>query len=73
MMQTEVVSKVLSLAHQTVKETHRDRLEAYIHAYCRAIPPEVIEAVGSAALARVRDGIVFAFLEEDFEKTVSNT
>ena len=45
MMQTEVVSRVLSLAHQTVKETHRARLESYIHAYCRVIPPEVLEEV----------------------------
>ena len=44
-MQSEVVSQVLALAHQAVKETHRDRLEAYIRAYCRAIPPEVLDEV----------------------------
>ncbi len=69
MMQTEVVAKVLSLAHQTVKETHRDRLESYIHTYCRAIPPEVLEAVDpQRLLAFVMDR--FAFLEEDFAKVV---
>ncbi len=69
MMQTEVVAKVLSLAHQTVKETHRDRLESYIHAYCRAIPPEVLEEVEpQRLLAFVMDR--FAFLEEDFGRTV---
>nr|HEX4314646.1 NAD-glutamate dehydrogenase domain-containing protein [Kofleriaceae bacterium] len=68
-LQTEVVTKVLSLAHQTVKETHRDRLESYIHAYCRAIPPEALHAVDPAKLlAFVMDR--FAFLEEDFARTV---
>src|SRR5215212_9716957 len=68
-MQTEVVRQVLSLAHQAVKETHRDRLEAYIRAYCRAIPPEVLaEVEPHHLLAFVMDR--FAFLEEDFGKTV---
>ena len=69
MMQAEVVAKVLSLAQKAVKETHRDRLEAYIHAYCRAIPPEVLEQVDpQRLLSFVMDR--FAFLEEDFGKTV---
>ena len=68
-MQTEVVRQVLSLAHQAVKETHRDRLEAYIRAYCRAIPPEVLAEVDPHhLLSFVMDR--FAFLEEDFGKTV---
>ena len=68
-MQTEVVRQVLSLAHQAVKETHRDRLESYIRAYCRAIPPEVFEDVEAHRLLTfVMDR--FAFLEEDFERTV---
>ncbi|MBM4357206.1 MAG: NAD-glutamate dehydrogenase [Deltaproteobacteria bacterium] len=68
-MQTEVVRKVLSLAQQAVKETHRDRLDAYIHAYCRAIPPEVLAEVDpNRLLAFTMDR--FAFLEEDFARTV---
>ncbi|HWU86289.1 MAG TPA: hypothetical protein VN253_03410, partial [Kofleriaceae bacterium] len=68
-MQAEVVRQVLSLAHQAVKETHRDRIESYIRAYCRAIPPEVFEDVEAhRLLAFVMDR--FAFLEEDFGKTV---
>ena len=68
-LQTEVVTKVLSLAHQTVKETHRDRLESYIHAYCRAIPPEALHEIDPAKLlAFVMDR--FAFLEEDWSRTV---
>jgi glutamate dehydrogenase len=71
-MHTEVVRQVLSLAHQAVKETHRDRLEAYIRAYCRAIPPEVIDEVEPhQLLAFVMER--FAFLEEDFGKTVKVT
>ncbi|MGN6107326.1 MAG: NAD-glutamate dehydrogenase domain-containing protein [Kofleriaceae bacterium] len=68
-MQAEVVRQVLSLAHQAVKETHRDRLESYIRAYCRAIPPEVFADVEPQHLLTfVMDR--FAFLEEDFGKTV---
>jgi glutamate dehydrogenase len=68
-MQTEVVRKVLSLAQQAVKETHRARLDAYIHAYCRAIPPEVLAEVDPhRLLAFAMDR--FAFLEEDFARTV---
>src|SRR5262245_64677212 len=68
-MHTEVVRQVLSLAHQAVKETHRDRLEAYIRAYCRAIPPEVLaEVEPHHLLAFVMDR--FAFLEEDWGRTV---
>jgi glutamate dehydrogenase len=68
-MQAEVVDQVLSLAHQAVKESHRDRLESYIRSYCRAIPPEVFEEVEPhKLLAFVMDR--FAFLEEDFGKTV---
>ncbi|MGE0548918.1 MAG: NAD-glutamate dehydrogenase domain-containing protein [Kofleriaceae bacterium] len=66
-MQAEVVTQVLSLAHQAVKESHRDRLEAYIRAYCRAIPPEV-EVEPHHLLGFIMDR--FAFLEEDFERTV---
>lgn len=68
-MQTDVVRQVLALAHQAVKETHRDRLDAYIHAYCRAIPPEVLSEVDpNRLLAFTMDR--FAFLEEDFARTV---
>ncbi len=68
-MQAEVVRQVLSLAHQSVKESHRDRLESYIRAYCRAIPPEVLSEVEPHhLLAFVMDR--FAFLEEDFARTV---
>ncbi len=68
-MQAEIVRQVLSLAHQSVKETHRDRLESYIRACCRAIPPEVLSEVEPhMLLAFVMDR--FAFLEEDFAKTV---
>ena len=68
-MQAEVVRQVLSLAHQSVKETHRDRLDAYIRAYCRAIPPEVLsETEPHVLLAFAMER--FAFLEEDFGKTV---
>ena len=68
-MQTEVVKQVLLLAHQAVKETHRDRLQAYISAYCRAIPPEVLrEAEPHNLLQFVMDR--FAFLEEDWGRTV---
>jgi len=68
-MQAEVVKQVLSLAQQDVKETHRDRLESYIRNYCRAIPPEVLaEVEPHKLLAFVMDR--FAFLEEDFGKTV---
>jgi glutamate dehydrogenase len=68
-MQTEVVRQVLSLAHQAVKETHRDRLESYIRSYCRAIPPEVFDEVEAHRLLTfVMDR--FAFLEEDFDRTV---
>ena len=68
-MQTEVVKQVLSLAHQAVKETHRDRLQAYISAYCRSIPPEVLrEAEPHNLLQFVMDR--FAFLEEDWTRTV---
>jgi glutamate dehydrogenase len=65
----QVVSQVLSLAHQAVKESHRDRLESYIRTYCRAIPPEILtEVEPHKLLAFVMDR--FAFLEEDFSKTV---
>jgi glutamate dehydrogenase len=65
----EVVSQVLSLAHQSVKESHRDRLESYIRTYCRAIPPEILEEIEPhKLLAFVMDR--FAFLEEDFGRTV---
>nr|MBA3820620.1 hypothetical protein [Deltaproteobacteria bacterium] len=68
-MQTEVVKQVLSLAHQAVKETHRDRLQSYIQSYCRAIPPEVFDEIEpQKLLAFVMDR--FAFLEEDFGKIV---
>ena len=68
-MQAEVVRQVLTLAHQSVKESHRDRLESYIRAYCRAIPPEVLSEVEPHhLLAFVMDR--FAFLEEDFGRTV---
>ena len=71
-MQAEVVRQVLSLAHQSVKETHRDRLESYIRAYCRAIPPEVLSEVEPhVLLAFVMER--FAFLEEDFARTVKVT
>ncbi|MEJ7598037.1 MAG: NAD-glutamate dehydrogenase domain-containing protein [Kofleriaceae bacterium] len=63
------MKQVLSLAHQAVKETHRDRLESYIRNYCRAIPPEVLaEVEPPKLLAFVMDR--FAFLEEDFGKIV---
>src|SRR5688500_15638490 len=68
-MQAEVVRQVLALAHQAVKESHRDRLESYIRAYTRAIPPEVLaEADPRVILAFVMER--FAFLEEDFGRTV---
>ncbi len=71
-MQAEVVKQVLSLAHQSVKESHRDRLESYIRAYCRAIPPEILSEVEPHhLLAFVMDR--FAFLEEDFARTVKVT
>ena len=71
-MQAEVVRAVLSLAHQSVKETHRDRLESYIRAYCRAIPPEVLSEVDPHhLLSFVMER--FAFLEEDIGKTVNVT
>ncbi len=65
----QVVTQVLSLAHQAVKESHRDRLESYIRNYCRAIPPEVLADIEPhKLLAFVMDR--FSFLEEDFAKTV---
>jgi len=68
-MQTEVVRQVLSLAQQSVKESHRDRLESYIRSYVRAIPPEVLSEVEPQhLLAFVMDRL--AFLEEDFTRTV---
>jgi glutamate dehydrogenase len=68
-MQTAVVSQVLTLAHQAVKESHRDRLQAYIQSYARAIPPEVFDEVDPhKLLSFIMDR--FAFLEEDFGKTV---
>src|SRR5688500_14739206 len=71
-MHAEVISQVLALAHQAVKETHRDRLESYIRAYCRAIPPEVLaEVEPRVLLAFVMER--FAFLEEDFGRTVKVT
>ncbi len=71
-MQAEVVRQVLALAHQAVKETHRDRLEAYIRAYVRAIPSEVLdEADARVVLAFIMER--FAFLEEDFGRTVKVT
>ncbi|MBA3396059.1 MAG: NAD-glutamate dehydrogenase [Deltaproteobacteria bacterium] len=52
-----------------MKETHRDRLQSYIQSYCRAIPPEVFDEIEPhKLLAFVMDR--FAFLEEDFGKTV---
>ncbi|MFN0245838.1 MAG: NAD-glutamate dehydrogenase domain-containing protein [Kofleriaceae bacterium] len=71
-MQAEVVRQVLSLAHQSVKETHRDRIESYVRAYCRAIPPEVLaEVKPHVLLSFVMER--FAFLEEDFARTVKVT
>ncbi len=71
-MQAEVVRQVLTLAHQSVKETHRDRIESYVRAYCRAIPPEVLSEVEPhVLLSFVMER--FAFLEEDFAKTVKVT
>jgi len=71
-MQAEVVRQVLSLAHQSVKETHRDRIESYVRAYCRAIPPEVLSEVEPhVLLSFVMER--FAFLEEDFARTVKVT
>ncbi len=71
-MQAEVVRQVLALAHEAVKETHRDRLEAYIRAYVRAIPEEVLEeAEPRVVLAFVMER--FAFLEDDFGRTVKVT
>ena len=71
-MQSEVVRQVLALAHEAVKETHRDRLEAYIRAYVRAIPTELLtEADPRTLLAFVMER--FAFLEEDFGRTVKVT
>ena len=71
-MHAELVRQVLTLAHQSVKETHRDRLEAYIRSYCRAIPPEVLSEIEPHnLLAFVMER--FAFLEEDFAKTVKVT
>ncbi len=68
-MQAELVRQVLTLAHQSVKESHRDRLESYIRSYCRAIPPEVLSEVEAhRLLAFVMER--FAFLEEDFARTV---
>ncbi len=68
-MQAEVVRQVLALAHEAVKESHRDRLEAYIRAYCRAIPSEVLaEVEPRVVLAFVMER--FAFLEDDFARTV---
>ena len=68
-MQTEVVKQVLSLAQQAVKESHRDRLQAYISAYCRSIPPEVLREVQPQQLLQfVMER--FAFLEEDWGTTV---
>jgi glutamate dehydrogenase len=65
----QVVTQVLSLANQAVKESHRDRLESYIRTYCRAIPPEVLSEIEPhKLLAFVMDR--FAFLEEDFSRTV---
>ena len=68
-MEAAVVSQVLTLAHQSVKESHRARLESYIRAYCRAIPPEVLEEIEPQHLfSFVMDR--FAFLEQDWGKTV---
>src|SRR6185436_12974347 len=68
-MQSEVVRQVLTLAHEAVKESHRDRLEAYIKAYVRAIPAEVLaEVEPRVLLAFIMER--FAFLEEDFGRTV---
>src|ERR1051325_7479301 len=71
-MQAEVVRQVLTLAHQSVKETHRDRIESYVRAYCCAIPPEVLSEVEAhVLLSFVMER--FAFLEEDFARTVKVT
>jgi len=68
-MQAEVIRQVLALAQQSLKDTNPARLEAYIRAYARAIPPEVLEEVDpSALLAFVTER--FGFLEEDFARTV---
>jgi glutamate dehydrogenase len=68
-MHAQVVEQVLALARQAVKETHRDLLELYIRAYCRAIPPEVLsDAEPRLVLAFVMER--FAFLEEDFGRTI---
>src|SRR5262245_10569717 len=71
-MQAELVRQVLTLAHQSVKESHRDRLESYIRSYCRAIPREVFREVEAhSLLAFVMER--FAFLEEHFTRTVKVT
>ena len=41
-MQAAVVQQVLALAQQVVAAPHRDRLDAYIRSYARAIPAEVL-------------------------------
>ena len=65
----EVVRQVLALAHHSVKEAHRDRLEAYLRVYCRAIPTDVLaEVEPQVLLAFVMER--FAFLEDDWARTV---
>ena len=68
-MQAEVVDKVLTLAQQAGQDAHRGRLEAYIRAYTRAIPVEVLSEVEPPVLLAF---LVerFAFLEGDFDRTV---
>jgi glutamate dehydrogenase len=68
-MQAEVVRQVLTLAHEATPQPDRDRLEAYIQAYTRAIPEEVLSEVEPKVLfAFLLDR--FAFLQEDFGHTV---
>ncbi len=71
-MHAEVVRQVVTLAQQTVQESHRARVESYIETYCRAIPPDLMSEVEPRVLL---DFILerFAFLEEDFARTVKVT
>ena len=48
-MQTAVVNQVLTLAHQAVKESHRDRLQAYIQSYARGSSTGVAAGAGAGA------------------------
>ena len=71
-MPEEIVRKVIALAADTVAEPQRARLEGYIRAYTRAIPAEVLSEVEpKVLLAFLAER--FAFLEEDFGRTVKVT